>query len=255
MTDIIKRTSFADCNNHEIEYLILNSAVMTRYKSLTDVVYAYCLDPQKVAKSFFDLLEEGSIVVNIFSNESNIAFEEEDIARNVIFTTEGVQDCLNERFKACYCLTLEGGEKWEKNTKPEWNNFTVFNWGGIFGLDYPDGITGANLENVKRMLDMDYLIKPEKHILGTERWTEYHPFWATYWKQLEKGYNVSYDTHDILTWAKKYLYDEFELSENQELDPEEKEFIRRQRRWYDKIKNWYTPPQWYQDIIIYQESK
>jgi hypothetical protein len=255
MTKAIKENSFSDCNDCQIKYLILNSAVMTKYKTLTDVVDAYHLDLQKVVKPFLDLMEEGNITIDIFIDPSISTFNEEDVERNVIFTFEGLKDYLKKRFKACYHLTSQGGEKWEKVANPEWTDFTVFNWGGIFGLDYADGITGTKLENVMRLLDIDHFIKPEKHIPGTEKWTEYRPFWATYWKKLENGYNVSYDTSDILTWMKKHPSNESELSKYQQLAHEEKEFIRQQQTWYDNIKNWYTHPQWYQDIISYQEPQ
>lgn len=95
-----------------------------------------------------------------------------------------------------YCLTPQGGARWEAMSEFDWN-FDISDF-------HDDGFASASREMIETYLSWTSLsLSGSKVIPGTERWSVERPWKATYWKELPEGIRVHYEegpTRKLANW-------------------------------------------------------
>ncbi len=210
----------------QVEYLILEMAVICNYYSLLSVAYSQHLSHAEIAIAAHALFERGDIRARVFADE----YDEEGYP-DVVLTMAGIQDHLDGRIRAFYYLTPQGGARWEALSHPDWNKFLIVNFLGTF--PYEDGILGTIRENIEKLLALDKFVLSHQHIPGTEVWEVLEPWQATYWKTLPRGYRVGCE-------YQPNSQDYWNLDED--TPAELVESYKQASLWYENVRKWYTDP-------------
>lgn len=219
--------ALAETPNPKVEYLILNFAVICNYYGLRSVAYSKHLSHAETALAADSLFQRGDIKATVFADECDT-----DGNSNVILTMAGIQDHLDDRLRASYYLTPQGGARWEAMAHPDWDKFFIVNFLGQF--PYEEGFLGTQREMIEQLMALDRLLFMYEHIPGTEKWNVLEPWEATYWKTLPRGYHVSceFQHSDFCPW---------ELDDNTPAEIIEE--YKQASQWYENIKKWYTDPE------------
>ncbi len=94
-------------------------------------------------------------------------------------TPEEIDAGLCDALDITFGLTLQGGARWEKMARFDWN----YHLGGWF----EDGFEGPSREMMEA-----YLTWTRSAVPGSEMWKVVRPWKATYWKSFPKGVRVQY---------------------------------------------------------------
>ena len=199
---------------NQIEYLILSYA-LEYSENLKNVVIDWQLPNIEVAIAANRLFQNGDIRSNI-SKESD-----------VVLTTPQIQAHLDGKFHFLYYLTPQGGERWAKATKANWNQY--FSWSGFDCGQSKIICTDRQL--IEQLLQVSEYVHSDVPILGTEVWDVLEPWEPTYWKTLPLAYRVRYQTR-----KKDWHISRFTPPELIEVD-------KRARQWYAEIELWYAEPE------------
>ena len=216
----------AETPNPQVEYLILEMAVICNYYSLLSVAYSQHLSHAEIAIAAHSLFERGDIRARVFADEYD-----SDGTPDVVLTMAGIQDHLDGIIRAFYYLTPQGGARWEALSHPDWNKFLIVNFLGTF--PYEDGILGTQRENIEKLLALDKFVLSHQHIPGTEVWEVLEPWQATYWKTLPRGYRVccEYQPNSQDYW-----------NLDEDTSAELVESYKQANLWYENIRKLYTNP-------------
>jgi hypothetical protein len=153
-------------------------------------------------------------------------FQRGDLAATRGFTPshEQIVAALNEQIPLSYFLTVQGGERWEAYSKPDWSKY----FSGVMNLDTQEAeLEGATKNVIDKYLEVKcFLSNIYWCISGTEIWETLTPYHATYWKSLPVGYRV------------RYQFKEGEIFSPSETDLNYSEY-QQANEWYSNIRKWY----------------
>ena len=202
---------------NELEYLILSSA-LTDSECLQHLALEFALPHAEVAIATNRLFQRGDILARVLNPS------EDELTRiiHVVLTMSEIQAHLDGKFSCCYCLTPQGGSRWEAVTHADWNRYFLSKGSQIICTDR---------ELIEQLLEASPYIHDNIPIPGTEIWDVLEPWEVTYWKTLPKAYRVRYQTRPL----------DWQITDN---TPQElKENIEQVCKWYQEIEQWYVEPE------------
>ena len=188
----------------------------------------------EIAEAGVYLFKNGYLKANIFRDgkykidtKNVVLLTKEDIAT---FIRGGIWiSCHFNTIGAYFYLTPKGIELWKKMANFNWDNF--FEIEMIYGECI---IRSTKKKTIEKVLELEPFILELNSIEDTQIWKNLVPFKATYWKELPKGYEVTYQAkYNEYLYYKKY-YKNF--------SPEETEKYEKANQWYEEIKQWYSKP-------------
>jgi hypothetical protein len=168
------------------------------------------------------LFQKGDLLA-VTSSETPLYKLEDFINRGFIPSKSEIESAIHQKINLGYFLTIQGGEKWELFSQPNWNLY----WTG-----YGNFLSGVDRKLLETYLALYHLIDHGNTraciIPGTESWEILTPWQATYWKTLPIGYEVRYESRSV------------EFDEAAKRDPKLIEREKQANNWYSSTRIWYT---------------
>lgn len=155
------------------------------------------LNYSQLLKTLINLFAEGYIHAQYFKGW-------EPVGETFVPSDRQIEHALHreeKRKKLLYGLTKRGGEVWEALSNPNWDLFARREEG-----PYPETgpyqtveIASANREFLEAHWNR-HLQDFQRAISGSEQWQVFRPWKATYWKELEVGYQLRYTRYGEQEW-------------------------------------------------------
>ena len=176
----------------------------------------------EITDVLYGLFQKGDLLA-ITSSETPLYKLEDFINRGFIPSKSEIESAIHQEINLGYFLTIQGGEKWESFSQPNWNLY----WEG-----YGNFLSGADRKLLETYLALYHLIDHgntrESIIPGTELWETLTPWQVTYWKKLPVGYQVRYESRSV------------EFDESAKRDPKLIELEKQAKSWCRSTRIWYT---------------
>ncbi len=220
---------------NKLEYLILERALTYR-PWLREVADDYYIAHSDMAITAYRLFQNGDILADMVNNEDSIPC--------VALTLSEISAHLKWEIGVTYCLTSQGGARWETVAHPDWNRFYTceryWNYHNSTASLNPRTYLEKEEEKefvatvrqvAEKLLAIDCFVEPDKYIPGTEVWDVLEPWQPIYWKTLPRGYRVHYKCRS------NYWY----LNEDTPVTWVESN--QQAGEWHAQMMKWYTKPE------------
>ncbi|NJK66885.1 MAG: hypothetical protein HC941_10350 [Microcoleus sp. SU_5_3] len=149
--------------------------------------------------------------------------DEYGVNRGFIPSKSEIELAIHQKINLFYFLTIQGGEKWESFSQPNWSLY----WTG-----YGNFLGSADRKLLETYLALYHLIDHGNTraciIPGTELWEILTPWQPTYWKTLPIGYQVRYESRSV------------EFDESAKRAPKLIEREKQAKNWYYSTRIWYA---------------